>query len=100
MAVAAIDHDPGSALPDPVLCFVAGEGVIEAECAADDEATVGDVMRLPGCPLFDLVVDDEGADMEGLLFGSRPRRVRGDAVGNPLACAEANGVGFGVATGD
>ena len=87
MAGAAIDHDPGSALPDPVLGFVAGKGVIEAECAADDEAAIGDVMRFPGGPLFDLVIDDEGADVEGLLVGSRPRRVRGDAVRNPLACA-------------
>src|SRR5262249_53487369 len=92
--------DPGPALPDPVLGLVAGKGVVEAECAADDEAAVGDVVRLAGGPLFDLVIDDERTNVKELFAGSGPRGVGGDAVGDALAHAYADGVGLGVGSGE
>src|ERR1700761_4930972 len=66
VAVAAIDHDPGAALPDPVLGLFTGERVVEAQRPADHEAAVSDVVDFARGPFFDFVIDYERADVEGL----------------------------------
>jgi hypothetical protein len=100
VAVGAVDHDPGTALPDPVFGFVAGEGVIEAQGPAYDEAAVGDVVDLAGGPFLDLVVNDEGPHVEGFLLRASAGGIRSDPVGNALACADADGMGLGTASGE
>lgn len=58
----AVDGDPGAGLPDPVRSGVGGEGVVDAEGAADGEGAVGDVVGFAGGPFFLAVVDEERAD--------------------------------------
>jgi hypothetical protein len=82
-----------------VLGLIAGKGVVEAKGAAYDEAAVGDVVHLAGGPLFDLIVDDERADMESFLLRGGACGVGDDAVGDAFACADANRMGLRTACG-
>ena len=61
----AVDGKPGAGLPDPVSGGVGGQGVIEAEGAADAEGSVRDVVDLAGRPFLLAVIDEEGTDFEG-----------------------------------
>jgi hypothetical protein len=82
-----------------VLSLLAGERVVEAQRAADHEAAVGDVVDFARGPFFDLVIDDEGADVKGLLLRGGAGGVRGEAVGDVLACADADCMGLGSGSG-
>ncbi len=64
MTTDAVDHEPGAGLPGPAN-GLGGEGIVDAEGAADDEGAVGDVVDFAEGPLFLDAVDDEGADTEG-----------------------------------
>jgi hypothetical protein len=64
----AVDEEPRAGLPTPAGCGVGGQGVVEAKDAADGEAAVGDVVGVAGGPLFLVVVDEEGTDLEGGCF--------------------------------
>ncbi len=92
----AVDGEPGAGLPDPVGSGVGGQGVVEAEGAANGEGAVGDVVDLAGGPFLLAVVDEERADFEGggfVGFGVGGRvglSVRDFADG-----AEGDGVDFG-----
>ncbi len=94
MAGGAVDEEPGAGLPDPVGGGVAGEGVVEAEGAADGEAAVGDFVEVAGGPLFLAVVDEEGADLEdGGLVGFGVGGGVGLGVGDAADGSEGDGVG-------
>ncbi len=92
----AVDEEPGAGLPDPVGDGVGGEGVVEAEGAADGEAAVGDVVGVAGGPFFLMIVDEEWADFEGGgLVGFGVGSGVGLGVGDAADGAESNGVDFG-----
>jgi len=68
----AVDREPGAGLPDPMGNGVGGQGVVEAEGAANGEGAVGDVVDFASGPFFLAVVHEEGADFEGgclICFG-------------------------------
>jgi len=92
----AIDRKPGARLPNPVRCGVSGQGVVEAEGAADGEGAVGDVVDFAGRPFLLAVVDEEGADFEGGgLVGLGIGGCVGLRVGHFAVRAEGNGVDLG-----
>src|SRR5258705_12566409 len=92
----AIDGDPGAGLPGPVRGDVRGQGVVDAERAADGEGAVGNVVDFAGGPFFLAVVDEEGADFEdGGLVGLGVGGCVGLRVGQVAVRAEGNGVDLG-----
>ena len=81
----AVDEEPGAWLPAPAGLVLGGEGVVEAQGAADGEAAVGDVVGVAEGPLALAVVYEQGADLEGgsvfvLLIRGDVRRGVGDAA--------------------
>ncbi len=95
VAGGAVDHEPGAGLPGPAWGFV-GQGVVDAEGAADDEGAVGDVVDLAEGPLFLSAVDVEGADAEGGgVVGFGVGGGFGWGVGDAAGWAEGYGVGLG-----
>jgi hypothetical protein len=91
----AVDEEPGAGLPGPARRF-GGEGVVDAEGAADDEGAVGDVVDFAYGPLFLGAVDEERADAEGGgVFGLVVWGGFGRGVGDFAGGAEVDGVGFG-----
>ena len=64
VAADAVDHEPGARLPRPAD-RLGWERVVDAEGAADDEGSVGDVMNFAHGPLLLQAIDEETADVEG-----------------------------------
>ena len=92
----AVDGEPGAGLPDPVRSGVGGQGVVEAEGAANGEGAVGDVVDFAGGPFFLAVVDEEGADFEGGGFvGFGVGGCVGLRVRHSAEWAEGDGVDLG-----
>jgi hypothetical protein len=92
----AVDGEPGAGLPDPVGNGVGGQGVVEAEGAANGEGAVGNVVNLAGGPLLLAVVDEEGADFKGGgLVGLGIGGCVGLGVGDLAKGAEGDGVDLG-----
>ena len=95
VAADAVDHEPGAGLPGPAD-GLGGEGIIDADGAADDEGPVGDVVDFAEGPLFLDAVDDEGADAKGGgVFGFCVGRGLWGSVGNFARGAEGDGVDLG-----
>lgn len=92
----AVDEEPGAGLPDPVCGGVGGQGIVEAEGAANGEGAIGDFVEVAGGPFLLMFVDEQGADFEGGgLVGSAVGGGVGLGVGNATEGAEGDDVGLG-----
>src|SRR5271157_1815517 len=100
-AAHAVDEQPGAALPDPARCpcvatCIRGEGVIQPDGAADNKASISDVVSVAGGPLLHLAVDDEGSNAEiGFIFAGAGG-VSIDGVWDFAGGSESNRVRFGM----
>ncbi len=95
VAADAVDHEPGAGLPGPAN-GLGGERIVNAEGAANNEGSVGDVVDFAEGPLFLEAVDDEGADAEGGgVFGLGVGRGLRERVGDFARGAKGDGVDFG-----
>ena len=74
--------------------FVAGEGVVDFEGAADDEAAIGDVVHVACGPFLERSINEEGANFERVFAGSRAGWIAGFGIRHFPGRAQDDGVGF------
>jgi hypothetical protein len=96
----AIHEQPWAPLPNPVALLVggawliAGQGVVETDYAADDEAAVGYIVGVAGGPLFDHAVEQKGADFERILDWGGSGRVADFGIWHFAGCAQRYSMDF------
>ena len=96
----AVDEEPGAGLPGPAW-GLGGEGVVDAEGAADDKGAVGDVVDFAYGPLLLGARRPRSGRMRrvvasfGLVLRILGRGGFGRGVGDFAGGAEVDGVGFG-----
>ena len=69
-------------------------GVVEADHAAHHKAAVGDVVHVAGGPFLEDAIDEEGANFERLLAGSRAGWIAGFGIRHFPGRAQDDGMGF------
>jgi hypothetical protein len=73
-----------------VLGFLCGEGIIQADGATHSKAAVGNIMRLSSCPVFNLGVNDQWANVQLFFVWRSSCRIAGDGVWNLLCRTQNN----------
>lgn len=72
------------------LGFLCGEGIVQADGATHSEAAVGNIMRLSGCPVFDLGVNDQWANAQLFFVLPGTGRIAGDGIWHFLYSTQNN----------
>jgi len=96
VAVGAVDQEPGTSLPDPMLRLVGGKRVVQAQGPANRYAAVGYIVGFAGSPLLDLVVDQQWTNPELLLVSGVSGGIAGCGIWDLPDSSEVDGVNLGL----